>query len=255
MSLRHCPLVYVFLETCELGLQRETIESGVGLPVLAVETRPAVRHSVVKYDAGTMVLSLNLSSPSRFQPAGSDGLTTVFDVAPAWGKESGSITDAHGHHYIFQQAAIPYTSPVVAELRFWVVDLDATVRFYRDVLGLQLISREMDTASFETGVVTLVFERLLVAVDGQYLRRNTYLLVFHTCSIRRTCSALAAQGLAFKGRNIGSRELGRTIGFDDPSGNRFCLYEPSQESLMSPSGRKIRQIMVGCDAGLPIRHW
>lgn len=249
MSLRHCPLLYVFLETAELAAQRRTFEVDIGLPVIGVDDRPSVRHGVINYDAGDIIVSLNLSSQQRIGRDGTDGLETVFEVPH---EESKTITDENGHHYVLNQVATACRCPAVAELRLATEDLESSSAFYRDVLGVTPLSLDADQASFAAGAVTLVLERLPQSVARRRARRDTYLLVFHTRAIRDTCTALSARGLAFKGRKVGSRDFGSTIHFDDPSGHRFCLYEPSAVALATDTGRKLRQVVAGCDGTLPI---
>lgn len=234
MNLRRCPLLYVFLETHALAEQRVFLESLVGLPVIEVEANKSNRHGVVKYDAGTLVLSLNLSPASRFGPDASDGLATVF----AGGRTL--HTDQHGHHYLLGDRR-----PSVGELRLRVDDLATCVGFYRDVLGLHPLDVAADSARFATGNVPIVLERQPLAADGRRIRHDTYLIVFHTADINGMRASLAASGLTFTSRNVGSKEIGYTIRFADPSGHRFCLYEPSEEVLTWSSGPKVREILAG----------
>src|SRR6202011_487424 len=93
VNLRDCPLLYVFLETPTLADQRAFLESVVGLPAIEVDTNPSSRHGLVKYDAGTLLLSLTLSSTRRFGVHASDGLAIVFTGGRIW------RTDTNGHHY------------------------------------------------------------------------------------------------------------------------------------------------------------
>ena len=73
----------------------------------------------------------------------------------------------------------------------------------------------------------------LPALSGIIL---TYLLVFHTTDISQMRTSLTANGVNFSGRKLGLKEIGYTIRFTDPSGNRYCLYEPSEEVLTWSSG-------------------
>jgi predicted enzyme related to lactoylglutathione lyase len=241
MSLCHHPLLYLFLETGDLTAQRHTLEAGIGLQVLAVDDTPGVRHGVVSYDAGTLLVSLNLASRRRTAGGGTDGLVTVFE-AP---RGPCMITDSDGHHFLLNPT--PARIPLVAELRLATADLTSSVAFYRDVLGLSPTFRDASRAEFDAGAVTLVLEHL-----PEPRRHDRYLLVFHTREIRATCEALAAKGLVFRGRKVGTRGFGSTIHFDDPSGHRFCLYEPSAEALAGDAGRKVRQVLSACDGALPI---
>jgi predicted enzyme related to lactoylglutathione lyase len=264
VSLRRSPLLYVFFETYQLTRQRELLESVIGLPIIEVEHhQPHHRHGVIKYDAGNLIISLNLSTASRFRKDGSDALATVFtvDQAEHIGERIHSeaslatsdgcslFTDLHGHHYIFRSVPGGRTSrlrwPAVDELRLTVGDLAASVSFYRDVLGLELLDQAKRRARFATGTVRLALEHDKVAADGRHPRRNTYLLVFHTNDIDRTRAALMRRGLTFKNRCVGFSEIGGTIRFEDPSGHRFCLYEPSAESLTWGSGQKVMEIVAG----------
>lgn len=261
MSLRHCPLLYVFLETAYMISQRHTIEVDIGLPVIDLDNRPGVRHGVVNYDAGSMIVSLNLSSHQRIGRDGSDGLTIVFDI-PRCGSPRdghGPITDENGHHYVLNQVTTAHR-PSIAELRLVTEDLESSCAFYQDALGLapQLLNGDQarlsngDQARFTAGAVTLVLDRLPAPIAGQRARRDTYLLVFYTRDIRETCAALSDRGLVFRGRKVGSRDFGSTIHFDDPAGHRFCLYEPSAQALATETGRKLRQVVAGCEGALPV---
>jgi catechol 2,3-dioxygenase-like lactoylglutathione lyase family enzyme len=234
MSLHGSALVYVFLETHRLAEQRAFLEQQVGLPVIEVDGNRRNRHGVVKYDAGGVVLSLNLAPGRRFDRDTSDGLTMVF----AGGHRL--RTDLHGHHYLLGDGR-----QAVTQLRLRVADLPRSAAFYRDVLGLPEHRRTEDSVELSTGSVPIVLERHPLAPDGRPVRYDTYLLVFHTPDIHAARAALTARGLAFSGRNVGSAPIGSTARFTDPSGHRFCLYEPSKEVLAWPSGPKVRQLILG----------
>ena len=68
MSLRGCPLLYVFLESSELQVQRSFFEEGLGLELIEIEPHlPHHRHGVVKYDAGNLIVSLNEATNGVFR--------------------------------------------------------------------------------------------------------------------------------------------------------------------------------------------
>jgi len=192
---------------------------------------------VVKYDAGPLVVSVNLSPATRFPSSTSDGLTMVFAHGDT------RRTDTHGHHYLLDGA--PGAAAAMAELRLRVANLGASARFYRDVLGLRPQPDAAGGPAFATGTVPIALRPGGSADDGRRIRYDTYLLVFHTDDIDSTRAELAARGVAFTGRAVGSKEIGRTIRFADPSGHRFCLYEPSEEVLTWPSGSTVRRILSG----------
>jgi predicted enzyme related to lactoylglutathione lyase len=257
MSLRRAPLLYVFYETSQIRSQRVLFESVIGVPVIEVEPHlPHHRHGVFKYDAGGVVLSHNMSGPSRFRPEDSDALVTVFGVPPGWsaervravegmtGRDDGLFTDTEGRHFHFVPDA-RHTRPVVDELRLTVGDLEASVAFYRDVLDLEMVERTERTARFATGTVAIEVEEGDAAPDGRRPRHHSYLLVFHTAEIEAARAALVERGLEFRQPRVGFSEIGGTIRFDDPSGQRFCLYVASEESLTWGSGPKVLELAGG----------
>lgn len=254
MSLRTAPLLYVFYETSRLRQQRELFESVIGLPVVEIEPHlPHHRHGVFKYDAGGVILSHNLSGPSRFLAQDSDALVTVFGVPPAWSfdrllatgivraRPDGAFTDDEGRHFAFVPSP-EHARSVVRELRLVVPALDPAVAFYRDVLDLRLLERTAAGARFATGTVPLHLDLAPAAPDGRRPRHESYLLVFLAGDIQATRAALADRGLAFKAPRVGYSEIGGTIRFDDPAGHRYCLYTPSEESLTWGSGSKVLEI-------------
>ncbi len=258
MSLRGSPLLYVFADVHGLPRQRELLESVLGLPVIEIEPHlPHHRHGVVKYDAGSMILSLNLSSPSKFRADASDGLVTVLAVEPDSALESrihayGRITarsdgllftDEVGHHYLLRATGLG--PPVVEELRLTVRDLVESIRWYGDVLDLEVLDQAEQTARLKTGSIDLVLEEDVCAADGAQLRLQTCLLVFYTADIEDAHAALNARGLDLGNKHPAYSDIGGTSRFDDPSGNRFCLYEPSQESLTWGSGSKVIDVAAG----------
>jgi predicted enzyme related to lactoylglutathione lyase len=260
MSLVGAPLLYVFYDICRLTEQRALLETAMALPVIEVEPhQPHHRHGVVKYDAGNLILSLNLSTVGKFRADASDALTTVFEVdQPAPLRErlqrhtgmtaapgDGRFTDADGHHYAVLEAPAGRHRPVVGELRLTVADLAESVEFYGERLGLDPLESPEGTARFATGTVPLVLLPGEVAPDGRRPRRSTYLLVFHAGDIEEAHAALVDRGVAFGSRRVAFSEIGGTARFDDPSGHRFCLYEPSAESLTWGSGEKVMNVVAG----------
>jgi predicted enzyme related to lactoylglutathione lyase len=257
MSLRQAPLLYVFYETSQIRSQRALFESVIGVPVIEVEPHlPHHRHGVFKYDAGGVILSHNMSGSSRFRPGESDALVTVFGVPPGWTPEGvrdvegmresadGLFTDAEGRHFRFVPTP-GHTRAVVDELRLTVSDLETSAAFYRDVLDLEPLGCTERTARFATGTVAIGLEEGEAAPDGCRPRRHSYLLVFHAAEIAETSELLAARGLEFRQPRVGFSEIGGTMRFDDPSGQRLCLYVPSEESLTWGSGPKVLEITGG----------
>ncbi len=260
MSLRRSALLYVFVDVHDLSQERELLESVVEFPVIEIEPHlPHHRHGAVKYDAGDMILSLNLASKGKFPDDASDALVTVVAVDWSRGVQPGVrdfgvvqrradgtlFTDSSGHHYLFVSADPASVEPAVHELRLAVDDLDESVQFYEEFLDLELIRQRDESARFATGSVDLVLEQRDRALDGRALRRQTCLLVFHAADIEETHDALVARGVGFGNKRPAYSEIGGTSRFDDPSGNRWCLYQPSEECLAWESGPKVIDVIAG----------
>jgi catechol 2,3-dioxygenase-like lactoylglutathione lyase family enzyme len=256
MSLRNAPLLYVFYETSRIRQQRVLFEELIGVPVIEVEPHlPHHRHGVFKYDAGGVILSHNMSGPSRFRPGESDALVTVFSVPPEWPADGvrgfegmterdGVFTDGEGRHFRFVPTP-GATRATVRELALTVDHLEASVAFYRDVLDLEPVELGGGRARFATATVDIGLEESARSPDGGVPRRHSYLLVFHTPAIDEAFDALGARGAVFRQPRPGSSEIGATARLDDPSGQRLCLYLPSEESLTWGSGPKVLEIAGG----------
>jgi hypothetical protein len=108
---------------------------------------------------------------------------------------------------------------------------------------LEMLEREDKTARFGTGTVTLALEEKSTAPDGRRARYDSYLIVFYTPQIEAARAALLERGLVFQGSRIAHSEIGATARFEDPSGHRICIYEPSKECLSWSSGPKVMEIM------------
>jgi predicted enzyme related to lactoylglutathione lyase len=180
-----------------------------------------------------------MSGESRFHDGLTDGLVTTFAVPPAWPRGR-AFTDEEGRRLVFEPTP-EVERPVVSELRLVIDDMDTALAFYRDVFDLEPI----DETTFATGSVPI----RLVYGAGRAVRHESYLIVFYTPDIERTRDELTERGLIFKGPRVGYSEIGGTIRFDDPAGNRFCLYVPSEECLAWESGAKVMEI-AGRQEGL-----
>jgi predicted enzyme related to lactoylglutathione lyase len=248
-GLRHAPLLYVFFDIAGLDAERMLLEDVTGLPVIEIEKhQPHERHGVVKYDAGPLILSLNLSTPGKFHDDFSDGLVTVLDVDPdarVRQRFGTRMTDPWGHHFELRPRAAAFGPPVVAELRLVVDDLDASVAFYGDRLGLVQLERGDGRARFATGSADLVLDVASTAVDGRRPDHRTVLIVFHAAGIADVREELLERGVVFDNRRVAYSKIGGTTRFTDPSGHRFCLYEPSAESLGWGSGAKVIEVAHG----------
>lgn len=267
MSLRESPLLYLFVDVSSIERARTFFEQTLGIPVIENQFHPPHEyHGIVKYDAGPTILSLNLGSERRFQRPGSDGLATVFSVpegrgsvpegmgtveitpANAWADGHGEriLTDVDGHHYVLRERSPgdgrrhPQAATI---MEHWLAvrDLNSSVHYYGTLLDLALIERTETTARFATGSVDLVLHARDAAFDGRPVFTDSYLLVFYTPDVQAAFDALDGRGLPFRTR-VGFSDIGGTARFSDPSGNIFCLYQPSEEALTWGSGARVREL-------------
>jgi predicted enzyme related to lactoylglutathione lyase len=257
-------LLYVFFEAWQLDSQRRLFESAFGLPVIEVEPHmPHHKHGVVKYDAGGLIVSLNLTDSNRFHRDTTDALVSDIDMPPnAFDelaaaedegfaiREGNEIVDAHGHHFACHARHGAEATRLTA-LRLLVDDLPSATRFYREVLDLDVRDADRSTTRFAAGDVDLVLQGRTPANDRQR-RHDTYLIVFYTADIVDTQRQLIARGAPFQRQRPGYSEIGGSSRFADPSGNHLCLYQPSEECLAWGSGPKVMElahIEGGANAG------
>lgn len=103
---------------------------------------------------------------------------------------------------------------------YYVSDLDAAVRFYRDVLGLSLLSRDA-VARFDIDGV--LFELVPTDDDSQLTGRGNARLTFRVDDIERTAAELRGRGVEVC--VIHDKQNGRLASFKDPDGNELDLWQ------------------------------
>jgi catechol 2,3-dioxygenase-like lactoylglutathione lyase family enzyme len=255
MIVSDARLLYLFLEVADLDPARHFFEQVIGLPLIEVEPHmPHHRHGVVKYDGGSLVLSLNLSKWSRFERDASDALVTAIAIDAddiegplargGFGVSTGRrgvFTERHGHHFEFRPK--PSGPSTIEELQLTINDLEASIAFYRDVLDMPLVHRSADAARFAAGELDLVLHRATTAADGRRPFLKSYLPVFYTPDIVATQRELIARGIYFRHPQPGFSEIGGSSRFEDPSGHTLCLYQPSEECLTWGSGPKVIELI------------
>jgi predicted enzyme related to lactoylglutathione lyase len=68
-------------------------------------------------------------------------------------------------------------------------------------------------------------------------------VVFYVPDIDAAVTELSVTGIRFP-RSVERSSIGAVVDFEDPSGHVFYLYEPSQEALRTPSGKKLKRILA-----------
>jgi len=109
---------------------------------------------------------------------------------------------------------------------YWSPDLDRSVGFYRDVLGMDLVSRyEDDWAEFDIGGDRLA----LHGSRGAAPPVNGATVVFEVEDLDTAMNALIGKGVIFDGDVVEIPEGGgRFASFRDPAGNLLQILEPPQ---------------------------
>lgn len=121
-------------------------------------------------------------------------------------------------------SATPAT-PIVRTLDhvyYWVSDMDRSVAFYRDVLGLSLVRRDGDAwAEFDAGGPRFALHG---AVDGHPIAPGGAAAAFEVDDLDRALAALSARGVTF-GHQGDVQGYARFVSFLDPDGNSVQVIE------------------------------
>jgi len=112
----------------------------------------------------------------------------------------------------------------------YVEDLDASISFYRDVLGLPLLNQGEDWAHFDAGAGSL-FELFSGGMASQAPKgpdQQPLVLGLRVNNLHAAIADLKQKGVAFIGE-VGEYEGTRWAHFYDPEGNRLEIKETYTE--------------------------
>jgi catechol 2,3-dioxygenase-like lactoylglutathione lyase family enzyme len=112
---------------------------------------------------------------------------------------------------------------------YYVSDIEASIAFYRDTLGLPLVSQDY-RARFDLDGVLIELAPLPPGsvVPGSGNAR----LCFSVANLPKTLEEMRARGVATS--KVKERKDGKLAFFRDPDGNELCLWEPAKvESPLS----------------------
>ena len=102
----------------------------------------------------------------------------------------------------------------------YVSHMDPAIRFYRDILGFKLISRDV-VARFDIDGV--LFELVPAPAKGSLLAPGNARLCLRVENVEQALNDLQAQGVRTGAAvDKGSGVLGS---FEDPEGNEICLWQ------------------------------
>lgn len=111
---------------------------------------------------------------------------------------------------------------------YYVRDLDRSIAFYREKLGLPLVSRDF-VARFDIDGV--LFELVPARNDEALSGTGNARLCFQVQDIREAVAHLRSQGIETSG--IKSEPGGLLAFFHDPEGNELSLWQYAQATLPS----------------------
>lgn len=111
----------------------------------------------------------------------------------------------------------------VDNTHYWTKDLDASVAFYRDVLGLNL-RRQMgeDWAEFDVAGATVALHGTRV---GHAPPQDGATIVFGVEDLEGEMNSLRGRGVSFEGEVNEVPGYGRFVSFRDPDGNLLQIFE------------------------------
>jgi catechol 2,3-dioxygenase-like lactoylglutathione lyase family enzyme len=124
----------------------------------------------------------------------------------------------------------------------YVNDLDVSREFYRDALGLRVIEEDPGCVKFDCGQVILALNRASdFNVNLPNKKDRSTEIVFLVDNLTETREVLESRGVQFQPTS--NEEPGKIVNFYDPDGHWYTLYEPSEEALSWPSGKRVRTLM------------
>lgn len=103
---------------------------------------------------------------------------------------------------------------------YYVSDLDRSVRFYQDVLGFQLCSRDV-VARFD--IDSVLFEVVPVPPETHLRQTGNARLCLRVQNVEESLRELSAKGVPVSPAEPKSN--GVLGSFRDPDGNELCLWE------------------------------
>jgi catechol 2,3-dioxygenase-like lactoylglutathione lyase family enzyme len=129
----------------------------------------------------------------------------------------------------------------VVYLFVYVSDLERSRAFYERTLGLQVIEEDDSSVKFDAGEVILALNRAAdYGIELPEGRDNSTDIVFLVDDLEAVQAALEARGVTFIPAVWYS--VGGIADFYDPDGHWLTLYEPSEEALRWPSGKRIAAV-------------
>ncbi len=111
-------------------------------------------------------------------------------------------------------------------LGLFVEDLQASIRFYKDVMGLHLLGEGDDWAHFDSGNGSLLelFSGGKASLEPKMPNQQSITVGFRVEDLDSSIAELKRKGVRFMG-DIGEYEGTRWAHFSDPEGNQLEIKE------------------------------
>ena len=107
---------------------------------------------------------------------------------------------------------------------YYVSDLERSIHFYADVLGMRLVSRDV-VARFDIDGV--LFEIVPTADEDRVTGRGNARLCLRVDDIAKTVEELRSRGIPTTPAQ--DKGTGKLASFRDPDGNEICLWQYAGE--------------------------
>ncbi|HYL39638.1 MAG TPA: VOC family protein [Bryobacteraceae bacterium] len=118
----------------------------------------------------------------------------------------------------------PFRLSKIGVIMLGVTDLQKSIAFYRDQLGLQLAAQFEGLAFFDGGGVTLALNRGLAQATGRGAGATE--IVFSVEHVQAACDALRAAGVEFLNQPRVVSGANWAANFRDPDGHLLSIFGP-----------------------------
>jgi predicted enzyme related to lactoylglutathione lyase len=131
----------------------------------------------------------------------------------------------------------------LAAISFPSKDIEASKRFYKDVIGLEQIEIDEESSKskclhFDLGNIRLTLNPVAPSkTEKTPAAQPTGQLVFVVeSSIDKVYEDLAKRGVKFKSKKISEDSTGKSASFADPDGNVIILWQPPKRDTKNFKG-------------------
>ena len=125
--------------------------------------------------------------------------------------------------------AKPKKGATLIGVNFLVADLQASLKFYRNTLGIKVLKSAKKEVKLDAGPIILTLQEephigMVKSLKEQDLLRDQ--VIFHVPDITAETRNLGNRGVRFPRGIEGSLSTGKVAFFTDPSGHNLWLWEP-----------------------------